>query len=56
MAGASREALLAAIEMGRLLVDVPDGVLTQAYATLRAWDWMVGRRAVPRRELVLQAA
>jgi len=38
--GATREDLLTAAEIGRLLADAPDVVVTQAYATIDAWHWI----------------
>jgi hypothetical protein len=39
-AGATREDLLTAVENGRLLGDPPAPVVTEAYATVHAWQWM----------------
>lgn len=39
-----RDDLLAAVELARLLADVPGPVLSQAKATTRAWHPMVARR------------
>ncbi len=44
-AGASREDLLTAVEVGRCLGTVPDPVIRQAYATIHAWSWIAARRA-----------
>ncbi len=55
-AGASREDLLRAVEIGRCLAEVPGPFLAQAYAAVHAWYWMVARRAVHHRELMTQAA
>ena len=55
-AGASREDLLATLDIGRQLVEVSAPVRSQAYAAIHAWHWMVARRAVLRRELLPQAA
>ncbi len=38
--GASLEDLLTALESGRLLGDPPAPVVTEAYATVYAWQWM----------------
>jgi hypothetical protein len=43
-AGASREDLITAIEIGRLLGDPVEPVPTEAYATVHAWQWMASRR------------
>ena len=39
-AGASREDLLTAVESGSLLGDPSEPVVTEAYATVHAWQWM----------------
>jgi hypothetical protein len=44
-AGASREDLITAIEIGRLLGHPPEPVPTEAYAAVYAWNWMANRRA-----------
>jgi hypothetical protein len=51
IAGASREDLLTALEIARVLADVPDPVLTEARATIYAWHWIVGRRFEHQRSL-----
>lgn len=53
MSGASRDDLLTAIEIGRRLADVPAPVLTQACATVHAWDWMETYRVSRRRDFAL---
>ncbi len=50
-AGALREELLTAVEIGRCLADVPAPIVSQAYATVHAWHWMVARRAEHQRDL-----
>ncbi len=56
-AGASEEDLLVALEMGRLLSEVPAPVRTEAYATIHAWRWIEARRRVQGpRDVAPQAA
>ncbi len=55
-AGASREDLLTAVEVGRCLGDVPGPVVKRAYATVHTWNWMASRRLAERRERVSQVA
>ncbi len=43
-AGAHREELLCAIELGGSLGAVSPGVLAEAYAAAHAWSWMAARR------------
>ncbi|HYB72521.1 MAG TPA: hypothetical protein VED18_04055 [Candidatus Sulfotelmatobacter sp.] len=52
--GVSREDLLLAVDIGRLLVEVPTWVRSRAYAAVHAWHWIAARRGVPRRVLVPQ--
>ncbi len=47
--GATREDLLTAAEIGRVLAEVPDPVVVQAYATINAWQWIVPRGGQPAR-------
>src|SRR5574341_2060856 len=42
-AGANRDELLTAVELGRVLGGAPDAVVVQAHATVQAWDLVVGR-------------
>ncbi len=56
MAGAHRDDLLTALEIGRLLVDVPEPVLAHAAAAVHAWHWMEARRLEHLRSLIPQAA
>jgi len=42
-AGADREDLLTAVEIGRVIGEVSGPVLTEARATVQAWQWMVVR-------------
>ncbi len=51
-AGASREELLTAVEIGRGLRHVAAPVVSQAYATVHAWYWMAARRTGHRRNLI----
>ncbi len=53
-AGASREELLTAAEVGRCLAEIPRAVVSLAYATVHAWNWMAVRRLAECRELVSQ--
>lgn len=46
-AGASRDDLLTAVDKGRLLGDPPEPVGTEAYATVRAWQWMASYGTAP---------
>lgn len=55
-AGASQEDLLTAAEIGRVLANVPDPVVVQAYATIRAWRWITPGLPARRPQLVPQAA
>lgn len=55
-AGASREDLLTAAEIGRILAEVPDPVMVRAYATIHAWQWIVPGRGQPRRQMAAQVA
>ena len=50
-AGAVREELLTAVEIGRCLAYVSAPLVSQAYATVHAWHWMVARRAEHQRDL-----
>jgi alkylhydroperoxidase/carboxymuconolactone decarboxylase family protein YurZ len=54
-AGVNRQDLLIAVEMGRLLVEVPSWVVSRAYAAVHAWHWIVARRGVPQRAPVALA-
>ncbi len=54
--GASRGDLLAAVDLGQQVGEVPAPVRAQAYAAIHAWHWMVARRILLRRELLPQAA
>ncbi len=49
--GVNREELLTAVKIARLLVDLPDPIVTQASATLHAWHWLVARRLEHQRSL-----
>ncbi len=51
IAGVGRAELLTAVEIGRLLVDLPEAIVTQAYATIHAWHWLVARRLEHQRSL-----
>ena len=44
-AGASREDLLTAVQVGRCLGAVPGPVVRQAYVAIHAWSWIAARRA-----------
>ena len=39
-AGATREDLFTAVESGRLLGEPPAPIVTEAYATVHAWQWL----------------
>ena len=54
--GADREDLLMAVEVARILTEVPAAVVAQAYATIHAWHWMAARRPAHQRELVSRDA
>ena len=56
LAGVSREDLLTALEVARVLADAPGPVVVQAYATIHAWCWLAARHGTHRRELVPQGA
>jgi alkylhydroperoxidase/carboxymuconolactone decarboxylase family protein YurZ len=43
-AGATREELLTAVEIGRVMGHVSGPVVSQAYATVHAWHWLAARR------------
>jgi alkylhydroperoxidase/carboxymuconolactone decarboxylase family protein YurZ len=53
-AGASREELHTAVEVGRCLAEVPGPVVSLAHANVRAWHWMATRRLAGRGDLALQ--
>ena len=55
IAGVGQEDLLTAFEIARFLADVPEPVLTEAHATVRAWGWMVARGLEHQRSLAPQA-
>lgn len=55
-AGASREDLLAAVEVARVLADAPGPLVVQAYAAIHAWRWIEARRLAPRGSPELRAA
>ena len=55
-AGATREDLLAAVEVARVLADAPGPLVVQAYAAIHAWRWIEARRLAPRRSLEPRAA
>ena len=48
-AGASREDLLTAVEVARVLADAPGPVVVEAYATVHTWRWVAARRRVEER-------
>ena len=50
-AGASREDLLASVEVARRRAELPAVTLSCAYATVHAWRWMMARRIQHQREL-----
>lgn len=43
-AGASREELLGAVEVARVLAGASGAVVVQAYAAIHAWHWIAARR------------
>ena len=57
-AGAEREDLLVALDMARLMAEVPAPLVTQAYAAIHVgdWHWIAARRVASRRALARQAA
>lgn len=57
-AGAEPEDLLLALDMTRVLDEVPASIVTHAYAAIYVgdWHWIAARRAESRRELARQAA
>ncbi|OGB92565.1 MAG: hypothetical protein A3H39_07270 [candidate division NC10 bacterium RIFCSPLOWO2_02_FULL_66_22] len=50
-AGADREDLLTAVEIGRVIGEVSGPVLTEACATVQAWQWMVVHRLTHRADV-----
>jgi hypothetical protein len=54
--GASQEDLLTAAEIGRVLANVPDPVVVQAYSTIHAWHWIMPGGLGHKPELAAQAA
>jgi len=50
--GASREDLLAAVEIARRRAEIPAATLSHAYATVHAWHWLAARRMEHRRNLM----
>ena len=44
-AGASREDQLTAMEVGRVLANVPDPVVVRTYASIHDWNWIAPGRA-----------
>lgn len=54
-AGVSREDLLTAVEMGRLLVEVPTLDLRCAFAAVHAGHWTMARRGTPQRGFAAHA-
>ena len=50
-AGATREELLTAVEIGRAMGHSSGPVVSQAYASVHAWHWMAARRTEHRRNL-----
>lgn len=45
-AGASRQDLLIAVEIGRFLGGPPETVVAEASTTVHAWQWMASRQTV----------
>ncbi len=50
-AGADRDDLLTAVEIGRVLGEVSGPVLTEARATVQAWQWVVVHRLTYRADV-----
>lgn len=50
-AGARLEDLLTALEIGRLVGEPPESVVTEASATAHLWQWMAVRLGASDREL-----
>jgi hypothetical protein len=46
-AGFDRQELLAAVDVAKLIADVPPAVSMQAYLTVHTWNWMAYRRTEP---------
>ena len=55
-AGLSREDLLTALEVVRVLADAPGGVVAQAYSAVHDWHWIAARRSTLLQQEVPAAA
>ena len=50
-AGFDRQERLAAVDVAKLIAEVPPAVSMQAYLAVHAWNWMAYRRTEPRAAL-----
>ncbi len=53
-AGADRSDLLVALEVAKVLAEVPRPVLADAYASIHAWHWIAARRRAAHSALAVQ--